>query len=206
MALRGRCWLLRDLIKEKEQDKKSIQAQLVEILLDLQQKNYGSAETKASLLYNRLLKDAIFLGKDYTGSKECYNQTKTHWDVAKVKDRPIICVDFDHCITTKCPYCEGGDAGNTPQKGVREALQILIKDFRVWIFSGNPELLENNLIDNPYGRIKLFLDNHKIPYDKIVIDKPPCIFIIDDRAIHHLNWTNTLNEIVARLGVRDGQA
>lgn len=129
-------------------------------------------------------------------------KTGSHWRHVGVRGKPILAVDFHHVVTTRCSACPGNDLGDVhtngpPQDGVREALLELCKDFFILIYTGSgnfwsPEKCKS-IID--------YLEDHKIPYDDVRFDKPPAIFIVDDRAIHHIGWTETLEEIKRRLSM-----
>lgn len=128
----------------------------------------------------------------FDGTKE----TNSHWSWKSGK--PVVCVDFHHTITTHCEACPAF-SGYKLQEGVKEALQLLKEDFRIFIYTGNPE--GNEWISNPdeyKNKLILFLEYNHIPFDKILFTKPPSIFIIDDRAIHHTSWKETLHQIVKR--------
>ena len=128
--------------------------------------------------------------------------TNSHW-INLTGDKQIILVDFDHTITTKCLACKDGYKGNKAQEGVREALTALSKDYQIWIFTGNYKYLDSKAkLMKTVAGIKSFLKKHKIPFDKVLQIKPPACFIIDDRAIHHTSWKNTMNEIYRRCGQR----
>jgi len=108
-------------------------------------------------------------------------------------------VDFDHTITTKCLACKDGYKDNQAQEGAREVLTALNKDYQIWIFTGNYNYLDPDAkLQKTVAGIENFLKNHKIPFDRILQIKPPACFIIDDRAIHHTSWKNTLEEIRRR--------
>jgi len=47
-----------------------------------------------------------------------------------------------------------------------------------------------------------WLKKYEIPYDEIRYGKPPACFIIDDRAVHHTGWRDTLREIRRRENVK----
>lgn len=121
-------------------------------------------------------------------------KTGSHWHTSYHSHRPLITVDFDHTITKTCPACPGWKGVYVLQEGVREALTELHKTFDIVILSGG-----GNYIPNYKTVIKNFLDSHKIPYNGIEDQKPPACFMIDDRAIHHKGWGETLSEIQRRL-------
>lgn len=132
-------------------------------------------------------------------------ETNSHWTALKMKDggfleKHIILVDFDHTITTKCLACKDGLKNNTVQKGAKEVLTKLHETYQIWIFTGNVNHINASMeFQHSKEYIKCFLRAHEIPFDKILQIKPPAIFVIDDRAIHHKSWTNTVNEIEQRV-------
>jgi len=123
--------------------------------------------------------------------------TGSHWTCSD-EEKPIICIDFDHTITTKCLACDDGLKNNEVQEGAIESIKALSKFFQIWIYSGDPKYVPNHW-KSKAERIKKFLDNHGIPYDKILCTKPPAIFIIDDRAIWHRSWFETMQILKERL-------
>jgi len=131
--------------------------------------------------------------------------TGSHWKVFPSADgdsRPILLVDFDHTITTKCLACEDY-THNDVQKGCREALQELSKDFKIYIFTGNYRYIDPKAqLMKTTEDIERFLKDHQIPFHKVLQVKPPACFIIDDRAIHHTSWKRTLREITKRRQVK----
>lgn len=135
-------------------------------------------------------------------------ETGSHWSQLD-NEKPVILIDFDHTIAKDCLACaETGNLSMWAQEGAREAITQLSKQFRIWIYTGNINHLDKE--DNPkfqvmrtIGEIAYFLDNNQIPYEKILQTKPPAAFIIDDRAIHHKGWNNTLMEISRRCNIVD---
>lgn len=124
--------------------------------------------------------------------------TNSHWK-ALGKDKPIILVDFDHTITTKCLACNDGYSDNKVQRGAKEVLKKLHKDFRIWIFTGNYKYIDKKAeLMKRKEDIRRFLIENDIPFDKILQIKPPACFIIDDRAVHHTSWYSTDKEIELR--------
>lgn len=124
--------------------------------------------------------------------------TNSHW-INLNGGKQIILVDFDHVITTKCLACKDGLKDDGLQDGVREALIELSKHFQIWIFTGNYDYLDANIpVKRTVKAIREFLTSHGIPFDNVLQTKPPACFIIDDRAIHHKSWKDTLAEIKRR--------
>lgn len=119
--------------------------------------------------------------------------TGSHWSVLS-DDKQIVCIDFDHTISKKCLACDDSLKGDGIQDGAIEAVILLSKKFRIWIYTGSHPDYEERDIDK-------FLRFHGIRgyVERIVRTKPPAIFIVDDRAVHHTSWKSTLNEIDRRL-------
>jgi hypothetical protein len=108
----------------------------------------------------------------------------------------IACVDFDGTIT-HFSFPEMGE----PQPGVRENLQKL-KDmgYTIHIYScrTNIDLYPSlDAREKSVQNMKDYLDEHEIPYDKVLCnDKPLAIWYIDDRSIGFRgNWEDVIKEI-----------
>lgn len=129
------------------------------------------------------------------GNKE----TGSHW-ISPHKSKPIISVDFDHTITQNCVTCSDWDGKHRLQKGVKEALQKLSKDFDIVILTAG-----GNYFRGYKRMVKKFLKENGIPFTRIDASKPPAVFLIDDRAIHHEGWEKTLEEINRRINSRGKQ-
>lgn len=130
------------------------------------------------------------------------HKTKSHWSPFIDVDKQTICIDFHHTITKNCEACDNGCTGKyILQDGVVEAIQKLSKKFRIVIYSGDPIacINEGKLPTHYEASIIRFLRENKIPFDDIFFTKPPAMFIIDDRAIHHSGWEETLLEIEGRM-------
>jgi len=127
--------------------------------------------------------------------------TNSHWKAFPSidgDDRPILLVDFDHTITTKCLVCSDYYE-NGPQEGAKEALKQLSERYRIWIFTGNYNYIDPKAkLMKTAEQIDQWLRMHEIPFEKVLQTKPPACFIIDDRAIHHTSWHNTLKTIDER--------
>ena len=131
----------------------------------------------------------IFDGTEYT---------KSHW---KSFVKPTICIDFHHTITTECEACSDFKGTYKIQEGAVETINSLNKDFTIIIYTGDPEkLISAGILPSDYKKkVENFLKSNNIHYDNILFSKPPAIFIIDDRAIHHKGWESTISEIKSRL-------
>lgn len=126
-------------------------------------------------------------------------ETGSHWFQSLLDvDKPTICIDFHHTITKTCETCSKD--GYVLQDGAVEAIQKLSKDFNIIIYTGNPDKLGCLLGDiiEYKNKIIKFLEKYNIPFKMINFSKPPAMFIIDDRAIHHKGWDKTLLEIERR--------
>jgi len=124
-------------------------------------------------------------------SEDGTKETGSHWSTIS-NEKPIICIDFDHTITKKCMACDDKLNEDGIQEGAKEAIRLLSKRFRIWIYTGvHPDYNPRN--------IETYLKEYGIPFEKVVRTKPPACFIIDDRAIHHTSWENTISEIDRRL-------
>jgi hypothetical protein len=130
------------------------------------------------------------------GTKE----TNSHWHQLE-GSKPMILVDFDHVITRKCLACEDGLKNDGVQEGAKESLIALAQEFRIIIFTGNPnyKFASGCGFGRSYEEIRAFLIKNEIPFDDIAQVKPPACFIIDDRAIHHTSWRNTMKQIARRM-------
>lgn len=124
------------------------------------------------------------------GTKE----TRSHWHPSFHSHRPIIAVDFDHTITKNCSACPDWKGEFILQEGVKDSLTELNKTFDIVILSGG-----GNYVEDYETIIKDFLVKHGVPFDKIEVKKPPAVFLIDDRAVHHKGWKRTINEIKKRM-------
>lgn len=128
--------------------------------------------------------------------------TNSHW--TQKEGKPIILIDFDHTITKKCLACSDGLKGDGLQENAKEAIQELAKEFRIWIFTGSGIHLDYAIpLQRTKASIEEFLRKHDIPFEKVLQTKPPACFIIDDRAIHHEGWEETIREIKHRRNLKE---
>jgi hypothetical protein len=127
--------------------------------------------------------------------------TNSHWKEFPTPggdNRPILLVDFDHTITTKCLACLDYDK-NEVQDGARDALKLLSRWYRIIVFTGNYNYIDPKAkLMKTAEQIEQWLRVHDIPFEQVLQIKPPACFIIDDRAIHHTSWSDTLGEIKRR--------
>lgn len=119
-------------------------------------------------------------------------KTGSHWTWdTNTNGKPIITVDFDHTLTTLCGVCANNDDCGEVQPLAKEVLTELSKDYQIWVFSGRTQQEDRKII-------KDFMEKHGLPYDEIILGKPYACFMIDDRAIHHVGWKETMAEIKER--------
>lgn len=108
-------------------------------------------------------------------------------------DVPLrLAIDFDNTIHDPNNVPKGYKLGQ-PIKGVQEALQGLKKDGAIIVVHSIWADTETHC-----EAISKWMRYFHIPYDFITNIKPDCDFYIDDRAIHHTTWGNTLAEIEKR--------
>ena len=100
----------------------------------------------------------------------------------------VILVDFDgtlHDIKHPVP----GRRMGPPMPGAKEAMDILKQ-------RGNTLIVFSVRGYEPHRKVLAdWLDYYQIPYDDITNIKVQCDWIIDDRAIRHISWANTLLKI-----------
>ena len=124
--------------------------------------------------------------------------TNSHWVFGIQGEKDKVCVDFHHVITKNCEACDGFSGEYELQEGAKEAIDMLRETFKIVLFTGNPTGLEY-LPKDYRDRVIKFLDDNGIYYDELLFVKPPSVFIIDDRAIHHKSWDETIMEIEERM-------
>lgn len=98
------------------------------------------------------------------------------------KSKPVIAVDFDGvlCISDKGKMSE-------PLSGSLEALEMFIEwGYDIVIFT---------LRAKNKRHVEDWLDFYGIPYKEVTDRKPQADFYIDDKAIRHINWADTLSQI-----------
>ena len=121
--------------------------------------------------------------------------TKSHWFwPIKFLGKPILLVDFDHTITSQCLACGDKDYDLfkcEPQPEAKKILDDLHNRYTIIIFTGRVSGAK---------QIIEYLKLYKIPFDVVQLNKPQACFIIDDRAIHHVSWLKTSQEIKRRGG------
>ncbi len=97
-----------------------------------------------------------------------------------------IVIDIDDTLTNKAPF--GWDYSYCSlQKGAKEALDEIIKEYLVILHTGRH-------IDNLSVTLR-WLKVNKIKYDHIQFGKPPAILYIDDKGMEHKSWESTLKKM-----------
>lgn len=107
------------------------------------------------------------------------------WPEALLNGKPVIGVDFDHTITKNCEACSSGEP--VVQPGAVEVLKELHKKFAIVIWTGRGDV----------ETVLEILTKYDIPFDDIQKKLNAC-FIIDDRAIWHRSWEETLRQVKER--------
>lgn len=116
--------------------------------------------------------------------------TNSHWTVIPEYGKPIVTVDLDHTILKFCGACNSEQM--ELQEGALEGMKWLSERFYVIIFTGGCKPKVKKFNDKVKWRTPEMIVNlllsFGIPYDELRIDKPPAMFMLDDRAIHHEGW------------------
>jgi len=101
---------------------------------------------------------------------------------------PRLLVDFDGVIHRYSRGWADGTAYDEPFEDALPALQTLTdRGYEVVIFSTRPA-----------DQIETWLAEHNFPPYPVTNEKLPATAIIDDRAIHHLDWAGSLSELARR--------
>jgi ribonucleotide monophosphatase NagD (HAD superfamily) len=114
------------------------------------------------------------------------------------KSKKRIVVDFDGTIA----YDKGSDIGS-PMKGVKEALEELIKQYDVIIFSCRLTDRSDREREQEKERMTKWLNEHEIPFTEIddgTHGKPISEYIIDNKALnyggHEGDWEKIVRDIL----------
>lgn len=101
--------------------------------------------------------------------------------------KPTVAIDFDGVIHSYTSGWQGTDKCSDPiVPGIDTAIAELRKDYKVIVVSSRAETAEGRLA------IRDYLKKNNIEVDGIQNEKPPCIVLIDDRAICFNGNTETL--------------
>ncbi len=101
---------------------------------------------------------------------------------------PRVLIDFDGVIHRYSRGWADGTAYDEPNPGSKEALQACVDaGYEVVIFSTRPA-----------GQILQWLREHGFPRYRVTNVKEPALAIIDDRAIHHVDWVGSISELARR--------
>ena len=101
---------------------------------------------------------------------------------------PRVLVDFDGVIHAYSRGWSDGTAYDSPLPGAKEALQAMVDHgYEVVIFSTRSS-----------GQILEWLRLHGFPRYRVTDQKLPAIAIIDDRAIHFVDWVGAITELARR--------
>tara|TARA_R110001632_G_C11054377_1_gene385045 strand:- start:97 stop:486 length:390 start_codon:yes stop_codon:yes gene_type:complete len=104
--------------------------------------------------------------------------------------KKIICLDLDGVIYPNLIWLGSDTLRGKPVDGAKEAIDELKEDYTIIINSAR----FNDIKTIP--RVKEWLDDNYIYYDKISEKKPHADIYIDDKAIGFSgNWDNTLSDV-----------
>jgi hypothetical protein len=110
-----------------------------------------------------------------------------------------IAIDFDGVIHSYSRGWQGGEIYDLPVEGTREALtELRAKGWKIYIFSTRTNKIYHKNDHPPQEeRMKTYLEEHGIPYDKIwSFGKPMADIYLDDRALNFRGkWADSLKEI-----------
>ncbi|MBM3410784.1 MAG: hypothetical protein FJY18_04030 [Bacteroidetes bacterium] len=110
-----------------------------------------------------------------------------------------IAIDFDGVIHSYSRGWQGGEIYDPPVEGTREALtELSAKGWKIYIFSTRTNKIYHKNDHPPQEeRMKTYLEEHGIPYDKIwSFGKPMADIYLDDRALNFRGkWVDSLQEI-----------
>jgi len=110
-----------------------------------------------------------------------------------------IAIDFDGVIHSYSRGWQGGKIYDPPVEGTREALtELRAKGWKIYIFSTRTNKIYHKNDHPPQEeRMKTYLEEHGIPYDKIwSFGKPMADIYLDDRALNFRGkWVDSLQEI-----------
>lgn len=109
-----------------------------------------------------------------------------------------IGIDFDGVIHKNSRGFYDGTIYDEPIEDVKEALEILSKNFRVIIYTTKAKP-DRPLVNGKTGKelVWEWLKKHKLDsyIHDITSEKPRAVFYIDDKAIQFRNWNETLKQI-----------
>lgn len=101
----------------------------------------------------------------------------------------ILAIDFDGVIHDHTAPIKGKRMGE-PLSGSKEALDDLIdKGFRIVIYSVKARTPSGN------AAVRGWLDYWDMPYHEVTALKPNADVYIDDRAVRHESWNQTMQFI-----------
>lgn len=113
-----------------------------------------------------------------------------------MRTKPItLALDFDGCLHDQARPVSGRVMG-LPLVGAKEAMdQLEDRGFLLVIHTVRARTKEGE------KSVRDWLNHYGFPYHDITAWKPNADVFVDDRAIRHINWTNTLEDIYQTLGI-----
>ena len=109
----------------------------------------------------------------------------------------LLAIDFDGVIHDKANPIKGRRMG-APLPGARDAL-IKLRD------DGHKVTIFTTMAVSVHGKnaVQDWMDYYDIPYWLVTATKPNAVIFVDDKAIRHTTWPNTLELIDAILGISE---
>lgn len=106
-----------------------------------------------------------------------------------------ICVDFKGTLEDSGHIPVGKKFG-PPQPGAEDVAEDLIQ-------GGHKVIVFTTIAANPSGRqaVEDWLEYFDIPYTGVTAVKPEADLYIDNKAVYHKDWGQTVKEINRRLGL-----
>jgi hypothetical protein len=143
--------------------------------------------------------ESVFAIDSFPGGNEITDK-KEKEELEESNEKPErklnILIDFDGPIHKYSKGFNDGTIYDVPTNGVKKAIDILSKYFRIVIFTARLSLEANNGDEEKTRQSKIdiekYLKKHNIYYDDITCIKIPAVAYIDDMAIQFDNWIKTL--------------
>jgi hypothetical protein len=100
-----------------------------------------------------------------------------------------IAVDFDQVLHNKAAPIKGRRMG-PPLPGAKESLEMLRE-------AGHNVIIHTTIATNPSGAkaVEDWLDYYDMEHDGVTAIKPVASFYIDDKAIRHISWADTIQQL-----------
>lgn len=101
-----------------------------------------------------------------------------------------LAIDFDQTL-----MAQNGNKMGEPLPGVIQAMEELYdRGYGIIIFTVRAKTEQGIEV------VEGWLDHYGIDYHQVTAVKPNAAIFIDDRAIRHLNWDDTMNQVNVIMG------